>query len=764
MLYALLPCALALALGGCVNRKEKAPERLVAQALATAAVSEHEKGAETKADKASKKRLRGDVGESFGLGMLTTIGKGRGGSQGAGYGRTQTDDSQSAENRGVQTRAWFPETFLFRPRVVTDGSGKAEVSVRVPDRLTSWRVLALAHSRSGSQAGAVTSFLGTLPVYVEPVVPPRLRVGDTIRLPINIVNTTAAPVDTALKLSALGVALDGGEAQKVTVPGNKSVVRYVTLRATQVGQAKLLAQLASADTIVRTIDVVPLGRPVRQRRSGTLASPRKLTLTRAPGANPALGRAHLQVFPGALALLRSELASAGGRGRSLADEAFALLLAGRAPKLLEALGAAPDLKQGVGAKQVQALRDMRILATQRVLRRARVLNIASATLLAEAALAHPESPVLTRLGKRAVDQIASKQAPDGTCGGATGWSLQRLLVATADCARAAKSKRSVVVRASGAFERNAARIKDAYTAAAVLASGAVSEALAKTLRQLITRSIKTRKDGSKELSFPGDVRRADGQRPSAVEAAALAVLALVDVPNAPVFDLGARILAGYSPSFGWGDGRANLVCMQAALKLFRNPLPEKVTITLQRDGETVAKEALTKQRLREVVTLAAAAGGGGKQSWTLAADPAVPGLGFSLTVTDRVPWTKTQTGGIELKLTPPKGAKVGKTAALTLQATAPGGRYPKLTLALPAGVQLDKKHLDALVSRGSLRRYEADDEHVEIWTPRTQPAKMLSLEIRVIPTLAGTISSGAAIYRVADREVFEPPTPWVIAP
>jgi hypothetical protein len=764
-------CGAALLLPACAKRSKEAPQALSASARPMA----KEEG-EIKADKASPSKSK-DRSKKIGVGTLGSIGKGGGGPPGAGYGRMaknekkpQADgeaDDKSPEEPGVQTRAWFPETFLFQPRVVTDASGKAEVSVRVPDRLTSWRVLALAHSRSGGQAGAVTSFLGTLPVYVEPVVPPQLRVGDKVRLPINLVNTTAAAVDTELKLSAVGLALDGPASQKVTVPGRKSVVRYVTLRATQVGKARLLAQLASADKVVREIAVVPLGRPVQQRRSGTLASPRTLTISRAAGANPNLGRVHLQVFPGALAMLRSELASAGGRGRDLADEAFALLLAGRAETLLKALGAAPASKQGVGAKQVKALRDMRILATQRVLRRARVLNISSATLLAEAALAHPESPILTRLGKRAIAQIARKQAPDGTCGGATGWSLQRLLVATADCARAAKSKRTVVVRASGAFERNAARIKDAYTAAAVLASGAVSDALRKKLRKLITLSIKTRKDGSKELSFPSHVRRADGRRPSAVEAAALAAMALIDVPNAPVADLGARILAGYSPSYGWGDGRANLVCMQAALKLFRNPLPDKVTITLARDGKQIALQKLDKKRLREVVTLAAAAGGADgarQQRWTITADPAVPGLGFSLLLTDRVPWTKTKLGGIELSVTLPKEAKVGKTAALQLQATAPGGRYPKITLALPAGVQLDKKYLDTLVGRGALRRYKADDEQVEIWAPRTKPAKMLSLEIRVIPTLAGTISAGATIYAVGGRAIHDPPRPWTITP
>jgi len=41
-----------------------------------------------------------------------------------------------APERLAPTRAWFPETFLFNPLVVTDDKGDASLEVRVPDRLT----------------------------------------------------------------------------------------------------------------------------------------------------------------------------------------------------------------------------------------------------------------------------------------------------------------------------------------------------------------------------------------------------------------------------------------------------------------------------------------------------------------------------------------------------------------------------------------------------------------------------------------------------
>ena len=192
-------------------------------------------------------------------------------------------DTKAPEGK---TRAWFPETFLFEPLVVTDDAGAAVVPVRVPDRLTTWRVLALAHSRSGAQGGAVASFLGTLPTYVDPVVPPFLVQGDVVRLPIQIVNTTAKDVASSLEISAenatvtvagiAGAGARGGGGAR-TVPAQGSTLDYATLTADHAGAVKLRVALGGTDAVEKTIEVRPAGRPVTQTRSGTLAAPRRFT-------------------------------------------------------------------------------------------------------------------------------------------------------------------------------------------------------------------------------------------------------------------------------------------------------------------------------------------------------------------------------------------------------------------------------------------------------------------------------------------------------
>ncbi|WP_428268401.1 alpha-2-macroglobulin family protein [Haliangium sp.] len=682
----------------------------------------------------------------------------------------KNNEGRSGGEAAPATRAWFPETMLFEPLVVTDDSGRALASVRVPDRLTGWRVLGLAHSRNGAQAGAVTSFQSALPAYVEPVVPAQMYVGDQVRVPISLINTTATALTTSLAVTAEGgqVALGGGP---VTVAGNAGEVRYATLSADRPGRLRLTARLGDADAITRDIPVLPTAMPVTQEQRGTLAAPRRFELSAPARRVSPTAELRVVAFPGALAILRTELGAAGGR-QGPAEAAFALLVAAKAGPLLAALGESPG--QGPQAQaDAQAVRALTLVATQRAARHARTLNVATATVLADAAAAHPDSPVLARLGARALTFLRAEQRPDGTCGGAGGWTLQRLLVATAECARAASSAPEVGIRAAGAFERHAARIEDAYTAAAVLASGAIGPArapeLAARLRGLVVDAIEDTPDGAQVVSVPAGVVRSDGRPPSKVEATALAILALGDqlAPERRAA-LGAAVLAGYRPGWGWGDGRASLTAMQAVLEMFRDPLPDQVTVTVSQGGVEVASGTLSRERVRENLILEATVDGGARQSWEVRAEPPVPGLGFSFELTHRVPWPTPSDEGLVLAVTPPEQMTVGRPAALQVSAQVPGGQPFHIALALPAGVQVEPSELERLVAEGTLTRHRIADDRVELWAGALPPAQLFGATLRVIPTFSGRLSSGAHQLDLtragADpaSRVYAPPAQWIV--
>jgi hypothetical protein len=555
------------------------------------------------------------------------------------------------------------------------------------------------------------------------------------------------------------------------VPAQGSTVDYATLVADHAGTVKLRVALggpaaaaARLDAVERTIDVHPVGRPVTQTRSGTLAAPRRFTTDGTPGADPSTDRVRLVVFPGALALLRSELAVSIARA-GVADDAYALLLAGKASALLAALGDKPD---------PGALRELALVTSQRAIRWGRTLDVERAALLAGPALAHPGNPVLARLGERAAAYLAQNQRPDGTFAGATGWTLQRLLVVTAEATRAAGADQAtsparqralgVQTRAAGAFARTADQVTDGFTAAAILASGAVTGELADTLRRRVRGAIKTSSDGAGYLQVDPGVVRADGAVPTRSEATALAVLALQGDATAPLADLGTTLLGAYSIERGWGDGRVNLVAMQAVLALFKTPLPSTVTVTLAMDGKPIVRGTLEGAKLRDVLALDGAAPGlAGSHDWELVAEPAVPGLGYSLALDSWLPWDKQPVhAGLELALPARVDAAVGKPLELAVTAVAPSGIALHIQLALPAGVQVDRPSLEAAVAAGTIERFVAADGALDLYVPALAPGKTFTMAYKVVPTLGGTLHGGASLIEAGPSQFHVPPTEWVI--
>jgi len=525
------------------------------------------------------------------------------------------------------------------------------------------------------------------------------------------------------------------------VPASGSVVQYAELTTRLPGTATLRAALGETDAIEKRITVQPAGLRSVTARGGTLAAPREFTLVGPEDTLPGTETLRLKVFPGALGLVRSELSAAPGRG-GVAEDAYLLLLLGQAPALLHSLGSEAD---------APTVRELSLLATQRVMRHARAPSVDTATLLAEAALAHPDNPVLSRLGERLAMQVAGAQRGDGTCQGANGWTLQRLLVTTADCVHAVRASTgsaqarqratAVTVRAVGAFERNLKRITDGYTAAAVLSSGAIEGTVAEALKQIVLEHLKRTEDGSKYLEVDTGVVRADGTKPSTWEATALAVLALGTDPA--VADLGTYLMSGYSAAWGWGDGRANLVALRAGVQLFKERVPAGVKITLTRDGKVMSEGVLDAQALKDVLSLDAdGTGSAGAHVWKLSAEPAVPGLGYSLQVIAFTAWKAPTGSGLSLTATLPPSLEVGHTADIALSAAVPGNTPMQLVFPLPAGVQHDTPSLDALVSSGKVLRYETQEGQVTLHLPPQANGAVYSAVLKVVPTLAGTLQSG----------------------
>jgi len=166
-----------------------------------------------------------------------------------------------------------------------------------------------------------------------------------------------------------------------------------------------------------------------------------------------------------------------------------------------------------------------------------------------------------------------------------------------------------------------------------------------------------------------------------------------------------------------------------------------------------------------VVLEADATGSSGAHTWSLKADPPVPGLGYAMSLVAYTPWVEEPGGGLSLQTALPANMTVGQVADVQLTAGMPSGLATALRLGLPAGVQADTPSLDALVSKGTVTRYETEDGAVTLHVPPQNAGSTFTATVRVVPTLAGSLSAAASTLTPEQRpqlaKAFAPKT-WTV--
>lgn len=659
------------------------------------------------------------------------------------------DDGEASPDE-TTLRRWFPEAFLWQPLVETDANGHATVDVRVPDSLTTWRVLGLAHDRAGRQAGTVATFDTRLPAWVEPVTPAFLYAGDEVVVPVQVFNGGADALRETLRVDATGVWRGGGQLA-VTVPVGSSDRRDVRLVTTGAGPARLVATLGGADAVERVIPVRPVGRPVVTSRGGTLATTRSFPIQSADGADPRTESLEVLVFSGPLSVLAAEL-EALPTGPSICERGYGLALAGRLAALVRATGATLDPKASRRALQV---------GWQRVSPYAVNPDPATATDLLLVTRGISDHELASAAAARLTREVADAQRADGTWARQDTAPLQQVLVQTALAVRALPNDAELArSRARGAFERHLRRVEDPYTASAILATGLLDKDSASVLEKLLIDAIVER-DGARVLTVPDGVKNAWGWTPSRAEALAWATLALQ--PRADLTwrgDLVGELLQGYAPGAGFGAGAADVLVLDALLGALP-PAPRPVEVSLLLDGQIVARGTVDPGQPKLPVRLMAQPGAGA-HTITLQTASEVPGLGFAATLRDWVPWTGSEAlpgVDVEVDVGP---MRLGREGTVTVTLAAPSGVGVDVVVPLPAGAQVDAASVrDPAGAVTATVRPDAVLLHARPFGA----GEIVSVTIPVQPAFAGRFAT-APVQVSADRGagVALAPPAWTVAP
>lgn len=168
----------------------------------------------------------------------------------------------------VETRGNFKYTAYWNPTLRTDNTGMLTVKFKLPDNLTTFKIMAVAQSKKSEFGYAENSFTVAKPLLLQASLPRFARVGDTFEGGVVVHNNSGSEGDVALKTSSKGIAFAGKEIVEFKLkPGESKEIRQ-KFGATIMGKATFTFQASMGKETDGLMVSIPIQVP---RRKETVA-------------------------------------------------------------------------------------------------------------------------------------------------------------------------------------------------------------------------------------------------------------------------------------------------------------------------------------------------------------------------------------------------------------------------------------------------------------------------------------------------------------
>ena len=169
------------------------------------------------------------------------------------------NDSSYAE---PTVRKEFKDTAFWQPDVVTGGDGKATVSFKLPDNLTTWRATARGVTADTRVGSVVQKTIARKDVIMRLQMPRFLTEGDTVTISGVVHNFLKSDKSTRISLELNGAQLLDSPSSTVTIRPNGEHRVDWRVQANTVGKLTLLAKALTdmeSDAVEMTMDIMPHG-------------------------------------------------------------------------------------------------------------------------------------------------------------------------------------------------------------------------------------------------------------------------------------------------------------------------------------------------------------------------------------------------------------------------------------------------------------------------------------------------------------------------
>ncbi len=146
---------------------------------------------------------------------------------------SETPAAGVSSGEGLSVRENLNETAFFYPALVTDANGMVALRFTLPEALTTWRFMGLAHDKNMNTALIEAEAIATKTVMVQPNIPRFIRHHDAATITSRIVNTSSNTVTGIATLELLDPATEKivfATQQSYTIPpkGTSTVVHNLS--------------------------------------------------------------------------------------------------------------------------------------------------------------------------------------------------------------------------------------------------------------------------------------------------------------------------------------------------------------------------------------------------------------------------------------------------------------------------------------------------------------------------------------------------------
>lgn len=239
-------------------------------------------------------------------------------------------------------REYFPETLVWQPLLETDAEGRASLSFKMADNITTWKLAVIGSTANGEIGMAEKEILAFQPFFVEHDPPRILTEGDEIHLPVVLRNylDKAQSVDLEIKPESWFTLLGSPKSRAEVAPGDNArrTFDFRAVASVKDGKQRITATGAAvSDQIEKPVSVHPDGEEVARTESGILGD--NVTIEADIPANAIKGtlRSELKIYPGLMAHVVESIEGIMARPYGCAEQtisaAYPSLLALRASKL-----------------------------------------------------------------------------------------------------------------------------------------------------------------------------------------------------------------------------------------------------------------------------------------------------------------------------------------------------------------------------------------------------------------------------------------------